>query len=440
MASMNRVYVSHAHSSPIRMRGACGNNDIAGHRKGNSNNMSGSKAHGEQDVPHMRMKHITSTRPQRQSNRKEEEEEEEVTSADISSYSYMQRRKDEEKRLAERLNTHREYSHMKATNDSKHCEMCFKNKPTWRCLDCRRGGLDLCSICMSSVNCNLRHRFECISTKTGGFVRAVPKQETLKALTCACCGSRDADQSDGVMSAEAGEKKVLSTLLEGDKYITVIPWKCGVCEMPVGLNAVEHGCVAGNEERWFENDLLEVLDDFDIAAEFRTTNGSFARFCQRRGKKSNSEAPPPCDGALSNAMRTFRAMRDEGTTGDLKHKSEEFNFHLTKCPVCQFSKRALRMNYDGCFKLRQVKTAEKAYGPPIGRRSPFGVLQYNKKGCAVVNPEFQKFEDWLNTKIEGGKSKRRKTQIHNEEERSNCGELRAMREKVRLFSHVMIFS
>ena len=43
-------------------------------------------------------------------------EEEEVASADISSYSYMQRRKDEEKRFAERLNTHREYSYMKAVS------------------------------------------------------------------------------------------------------------------------------------------------------------------------------------------------------------------------------------------------------------------------------------------------------------------------------------
>ena len=82
----------------------------------------------------------------------------------------------------------------------------------------------------------------------------------------------------------------------------------------------------------------------------------------------------PCDEALSNAMKVFRAMRDEGNTGDLKHESEEFNFHLTQCPVCQFGKRALRMNYDGCFKLRQMKTAEKADAPPIGRRSPFRVL------------------------------------------------------------------
>ena len=107
-------------------------------------------------------------------------EEEEVASADISSYSYMQRRKDEEKRFAVRLDTHREHSYMEATYYSKKCEMCFGNEPTWRCLDCRRGGLDLCSICMGKVNCNLRHRFECISTKTGGFVRAVPKQKTLK--------------------------------------------------------------------------------------------------------------------------------------------------------------------------------------------------------------------------------------------------------------------
>ena len=248
------------------MRSACGDYDTgAGRRKGNSNSINGSEAHGGQDVPvpHMRMKHIT--RSQRQSNQGKRtscisceggcdtfdtrnsmiddsplvsKEEEEVASAGISSYSYMQRRKDEEKRLAERLDTHREYSYMKATNYSKKCEMCFENEPTWRCLDCRRGGLDLCSICMGKVNCNLRHRFECISTKTGGFVRAVPKQETLKTLTCACCGSRDAGQSDGVMSEEVGEKKILSTLLEGDKYITVISWKCGVCEMPVGLNAV----------------------------------------------------------------------------------------------------------------------------------------------------------------------------------------------------------
>ena len=176
-------------------------------------------------------------------------EEEEVASADISSYSYMQRRKDEEKRFAERLNTHREYSYMKATTYSKECEMCFEDELTWRCLDCRRGGLDLCSICMGSGNYNLRHRFECIS-----------------------------------------------------------------------------------------------------------------------------EAPPPCDEALSNGMKTFRAMRDERNTGDLKHESEEFNFHLTQCPVCQFGKRALRMNYDGCFKLRQMKTAEKVDAPPIGRRSPYRVL------------------------------------------------------------------
>ena len=49
--------VSHACSSPVRMRSACGYYDITGRRKGNSNSINGSEAHGGQDVPHMRMKH-----------------------------------------------------------------------------------------------------------------------------------------------------------------------------------------------------------------------------------------------------------------------------------------------------------------------------------------------------------------------------------------------
>ena len=90
-----------------------------------------------------------------------------------------------------------------------------------------------------------------------GICACSTEAKNFKNLTCAYCRSRDAGQFDGVMSAEVGEKKILSTLLEGDKYITVIPWTCGVCKKPVGLNAVEHGSVAGNEERWFENGLLE---------------------------------------------------------------------------------------------------------------------------------------------------------------------------------------
>lgn len=346
---------------------------------------------------------------------------------------YAARRIQEESRLRIEYTNYRKGSLERMSFGTKPplCDRCLVNPSSMRCLDCSRGGYSLCESCHPLLHSGVSarsHIIERTEASTGGYSRIAPEErEVLVTPACPYCGTRY-----GGGDEEVRMEKILSTLRNGDIAITVVAWQCPKCRLPVGGDASRYCCVAGNASRWFERDLLEVLDDFDSACEFNTTNKSFWSFCNARSSRAKSTAPPPPENVVLDAMRIYRSLRDEETTGDLGGGSTHLGFNLVECPACKYGTKPLRMNYDGCFKLNQLQSADAAYGPPLTGASPFGGVHFNERTSEVEVTEFAAFKGWYDAKVASSKSKRRKQGggSRGDGHGGDCGQMRAMREQV----------
>lgn len=277
--------------------------------------------------------------------------------------SYAARRIQEESRLQIEYTQYRKgaLEHMSFGIEPPLCDRCLVNPSSMRCLDCSRGGYSLCESCHPVVHNSpsaLSHIIEHSEASTGGYSRIAPaEREVLIKPACPYCGSRY-----GVGVEEVRMEKTLSTLRNGDVAITVLAWQCPKCQLPVGVNASTYCCVAANGTRWFERELLEVLDDFDSACEFSTTNKSSSNFCRTRSRRAKSTATPPPENVLLDAMRIYRSLRDEEATGDLGGElgsgGTPLGLNLVECPACKQGTKPLSMNFDGCFKLNQLQSAD----------------------------------------------------------------------------------
>ena len=61
----------------------------------------------------------------------------------------------------------------------------------------------------------------------------------------------------------------------------------------------------------------------DFLHEFNTTSNNYTKFCDVRAMRANSTAPAPTADVLANAMRLYRAMRNETATGELGYEGQE---------------------------------------------------------------------------------------------------------------------
>ena len=355
-----------------------------------------------------------------------------------SGEQYTTRRIKEEKRLRAEFDRHRERTLLTMPSGKVECDICKKKPSVLRCFDCRRDGCSLCEECHGQrhdEHSAFAHVVEWKDESTGGYSRGA--QDGCEYFCKPICRECGRWYQDG-QQAETKMEKTLSTLHNGNVHIIVVAWECPGCSAIVGADAADYRCFAGNNDRWFEEKLLQVLDDFDLACEFNTTNNNFRKFCDIRATRANSPAAAPTKDCLANAMRLYRAMRNEMATGELGYEGqEEGRVDLLRCPCCKEGRRPLRMNYDGCFKLKQLATAESAYGPPLSKTTPFGEISYTEEDKSVEVAEFQKFVRWYDARLDETNSKRRRRRRTKGrggwagDANSNCGRIRAMEEQVR---------
>ena len=136
-------------------------------------------------------------------------------------------------------------------------------------------------------------------------------------------------------------------------------------------------------------------------------------------------------------MRIYRSLLDEEATGDLGGElgsgGTPLGLNLVECPACKQGTKPLSMNFDGCFKLNQLQSADAAYGPPLTKTSPFGEIVFNESSKEVEIPEFAAFLEWYDAQVASSKSKRRKQGKGSRGggHGGDCGQMRAMREQVR---------
>ena len=189
---------------------------------------------------------------------------------------------------------------------------------TLMCLDCTFDGKFLCSQCDTQVHANaLLHVRKSFDKETNGFVPCGNTLSNLKPSHCSNCKI----QFGGPATCEEIASNLIYMLTTrcGPISVNVFTVKCVKCEALVGESSADYHFIAGADDIWVQEELLEEIEGYYIASNYRLSSGSiWASYRARSLKRGWNE----CGGrsfqdALHRAFRIFVAVKENFNSGGM---------------------------------------------------------------------------------------------------------------------------
>ena len=164
--------------------------------------------------------------------------------------------------------------------------------------------------------------------------------------------------------------------------------KCVKCEALVGESSADYHFIAGADDIWVQEELLEEIEGYYTASNYRLSSGSiWASYRARSLKRGWNE----CGGrsfqdALHRAFRIFVAVKENfNSGGDAGNQA----VNLLQCPAC--SQGCVGLHVDGNFKLKQRGHTGSAHGAPLTHSAVGSKVVYDSENGSLRCEEMTTF-------------------------------------------------